>query len=286
MNSAYITYLLILIIKFVNNQKVIGENKFMDESKQNNLQWLNERYPIKPKKWHTEQVLRIHEVEHFRFYSHNPTKSYKDVIDPMDIKGIQYAYAYNDGCNITWVDLLNSLKRFKDIRQSNMYHRELVEHAQNDYNEPRTVSKYGSLYFTTTGQHRMVLCKFLDLKEVEVNINEYTFNNDKFNTYKIRKRFIEQLMERNLITEELSDSNLLTYKKGVRLNIHSVFMMIEDKVFDRFINLYDNLSTNKILMAFESLIYGRPSTFNNEISNYSDLAKFKHYLRKSKADNL
>jgi len=257
----------------------------MDENKQNNLQWLNERYPIKPKKWHTEQVLRTHEIDNYRFYSQNPTKSYKDVIDPMDIKGIQYAYAYNDGSNINWIELLNSLKRFKDIRHSNMCYENLVEHAQKDYNETRTVSKYGSIYFTTTGQHRMALCKFLDLDEVEVNINEYTFNHDMFNTYMIRKRFIEQLMERNIIKEELSDSNLLTYKKGVNLDIQGVFMMIEDNVFDGFFDLYDSLSTNKWLIFLESLINDRPSTFNNEIGEHSDLSRFKHFLRKFKADN-
>ena len=258
----------------------------MVESKQSNLDWLKKRCPIRPKKWHTEKVLRINEIENYRFYSRNSTKTYRGNINPVDIKGIQYAYAYNDGSDITWIDLLNNLKRFKDIRLSNMTHEELIEHAQNDYNESRTVSKFGSLYFTTVGQHRMTLCKFLDLEKVTVHINEYTFNQEKFNTYNARKKFVKRLLDRGLISEKLSESEIMSFEHGIGLNIHGVFIMMGDQVFDGLINLYDSLGTNKVLITFESLIYGKPSTFNNDVRSQSDLLQFKYFLRKCKAELL
>ncbi|MDN4163863.1 hypothetical protein QWY31_00040 [Cytophagales bacterium LB-30] len=255
-------------------------------SKLSNLDWLKKRCPIQPKKWHTEKVLRINEIENYRFYSRNSTKHYRGIINLADIKGIHYAYAYNDASDITWIDLLNNLKRFKDIRHSNMTYEELIEHAQSDYNESRTVSKFGSLYFTTTGQHRMALCKFLNLEKVTVQINEYTFNHEKYNTYKARKKFIKQLLDRSLISEELSESELMSFEHGINLNIRGVFIMFEDQVFDGIINLYDSLHTNKVLMTFESLIYGKPSPFNNDIRSKSDLPQFKYFLRKCKAEVL
>lgn len=260
--------------------------KSMVESKQSNLDWLKKRYPIRPKKWHTEKVLRINEIENYRFYSRNSTKTYRGIISPLDIKGIQYAYAYNDGTDITWIDLLNNLKRFKDIRHSNMTHEELIEHAQSDYNESRTVSKFGSLYFTTTGQHRMALCKFLDLEKVTVQINEYTFDQEKFNAYQARKKFVKQLLDRGLISEELLESEIMSFEHGISLNIRGVFIMMGDQIFDGLINLYDGLSTNKVLITFESLIYGKPSTFNNDVRSQSDLLQFKYFLRKCKAELL
>ena len=62
--------------------------------------------------------------------------------------------------------------------------------------------------------------------------------------------------------------------------------MMGDQVFDGLINLYDSLSTNKVLMTLESLIYGKPSTFNNDVKNQSDLLQFKYFLRKCKAELL
>ncbi|WP_170068967.1 hypothetical protein [Cecembia rubra] len=167
-----------------------------------------------------------------------------------------------------------------------MTHEELIEHAQSDYNESRTVSKFGSLYFTTTGQHRMTLCKFLDLEKVTVQINEYTFDQEKFNAYQARKKFVKQLLDRGLISEELLESEIMSFEHGISLNIRGVFIMMGDQIFDGLINLYDGLSTNKVLITFESLIYGKPSTFNNDVRSQSDLLQFKYFLRKCKAELL
>ena len=78
----------------------------------------------------------------------------------------------------------------------------------------------------------------------------------------------------------------MSFEHAISLNIHGVFIMMGDQVFDGLINLYDGLGTNKVLITFESLIYGKPSTFNNDVRSQSDLLQFKYFLRKCKAELL
>ena len=78
----------------------------------------------------------------------------------------------------------------------------------------------------------------------------------------------------------------MSFEHGISLNIRGVFIMMGDQIFDGLINLYDGLSTNKVLITFESLIYGKPSTFNNDVRSQPDLLQFKYFLRKCKAELL
>lgn len=58
-----------------------------------NLQWLQKTALIQSKEWHDEKVIRIEEIEDYKFY--DTQNIYRNIINPQKIKGIDYAYSYN-----------------------------------------------------------------------------------------------------------------------------------------------------------------------------------------------
>jgi len=76
-----------------------------------NFEWLTSITPMPAEDWHSDPVIRISDIPNHQFYKKDE-KYYRAVIDPQHIKGISYGYAYNCFSDITWLELLNSLKRF------------------------------------------------------------------------------------------------------------------------------------------------------------------------------
>ena len=93
-----------------------------------NYDWLHQVCMIKEEAWYLEKVIRIDQVENHEFYEDTFTQ-YKAFVNPRQIRGIQYAYDYNDTNDITWMDLLNRLKRFDRIRSSLTDYSSLVSHV-------------------------------------------------------------------------------------------------------------------------------------------------------------
>ncbi|MCD4665860.1 MAG: hypothetical protein K8R68_11375 [Bacteroidales bacterium] len=146
-----------------------------------NYQWLKDVAGIESKSWHNDHVMHVGEIENSEYYIWG--KRYNMVIDPKLIKGIIYSYGYNDNRTITWIKLLESLKRFDYVRKNFTTKSLLIDHVHNDYNQPKSLRKYGDIYFTTSGQHRMALAKFLEVPEVKVEIIEYKYDPDSYRAY-------------------------------------------------------------------------------------------------------
>lgn len=157
--------------------------KYMD-----NFNWLKEIANINEKHWHQDNVIRYWDIPNHEFY--DKEKRYTAYIKPPDIKGIDYAYAYNCSSDITWLEILNRLKRFKDVRTKNSSREELINHAHNDYNENKAVMKYGETLITITGQHRLALAKFLEIPSIQVYVAEKVFNHERYSRFLKRQEHV------------------------------------------------------------------------------------------------
>lgn len=172
-----------------------------------NFNWLKEIANINEKHWHQDNVIRYWDIPNHEFY--DKEKRYTAFIKPTDIKGIDYAYAYNCFNDITWLDLINRLKRFRDVRTKNASREELIDHVHNDYNENPSPLQYKiGDQFVELGKEFTIQTPLngtiLDIKDVDGNIKG-----------KIEFRQITEL----LLTPTL---NLVTINRDVTGVSHSI----------------------------------------------------------------
>jgi hypothetical protein len=152
--------------------------------------WLKSIYPkFKKQQWHSDKVFHPTHIKNHSFFKEDTHLLGK--IDPRKIHGIEYAYLYNDPLNspnkkIDWLYMLHNLKRLHDIIDNFKTTEEIINHIHN-CKESKVVLQFGDHYFTTAGQHRLCLAKFLEIPEVEVEIIRYKFDRDSFIKSKIEK---------------------------------------------------------------------------------------------------
>lgn len=146
----------------------------MDISPDEIISWIRSIYPeFREKEWHHDQVLHPAKIQNVRFFGQG--EPYQIEISPNEIVGINYfgsynCIAFNPNNKISWLDLLYMLKRLHKVIQLQKSKEQLIQHINNEYLEPKTVVKYGNLYYTIQGQHRLCLAKFLDLDKIKVTV--------------------------------------------------------------------------------------------------------------------
>ena len=246
-----------------------------------NLEWLNSISPIKDQPWQHEKVIRIAEIDNIQFYQRD-CRCYRAVMNPQDIQGIDYAYEYNFYEEITWLQLLNSLKRFDWIKNNKNTYEALVEHIQNDYQEAKLVEKYGDVYITGKGQHRLALAKFLGLAKIEVNIQEYPFAQAEYQRYLSRKFFLGSMLQEGLINDQTYQWNLNNDCPAVFIEIDGKSIDIDEEVMLPFYELYKNLKVSPLLRIIDALRGSNIPRYNNRVKDILDIKKYKPFLRKQK----
>lgn len=146
------------------------------------LLWINEIYPdFKLQNWSSEKVIREENIIDNSFYKET-SKVYLAKINPKDIVGIRRV-GYNLGDQTSWLNLFYSLKRLNEVIEKNKCLEDLIQHINNPNKEKKTVIKYNDHYFIGLGLHRLCLSKILELKEVEVEVNECFFDQAKFDFF-------------------------------------------------------------------------------------------------------
>lgn len=144
--------------------------------------WLSEIYPeFEYQTWHSEEVITEENMINYSFFKQT-SKVYMTKINPKDIVGIRrIGYDYEDQTN--WLKLFYSLKRLDKVIKKNKCLEDLILHINNPNKEKKTVIKYNDHYFIGLGLHRLCLSKILELKEVEVEVNECFFDQAKFDFF-------------------------------------------------------------------------------------------------------
>lgn len=252
-----------------------------------NFKWLKEVAGINDNHWHKDNVIRYWDIPDHEFY--DKEKRYTAFIKPTDIKGIDYAYEYNCFNDITWMELLNRLKRFRDVRNKNSSREELIDHAHNDYNEQKAVMKYGNTLITITGQHRLALAKFLEIPSIKVYVVENIFNHDRYSRFIKRQAFVERFKSLGF----LDDSFTVDYKNCIDnwlvIRIYGNHCIIYEQAFDEFFDFYEKIKVkgilSRMLMKAEELTNSYRE-YNLRIEDKSFLFTVRHLVRKHKFQNI
>jgi hypothetical protein len=150
--------------------------------------WISKIYPdFKFQKWSSEKVIIEENMIDYSFFK-DTGNVYLAKINPKDIVGIRrIGYIYGD--QTSWLNLFYSLKRLKEVFEKNKCLEDLIQHINNPEIGKKTVVKYNGCYFIGLGLHRLCLSKILELKEVEVEVNECFFDQAKFDFFQTIRKF-------------------------------------------------------------------------------------------------
>ncbi|MBT0550787.1 replication initiation protein [Riemerella anatipestifer] len=242
----------------------------------NRLDWVKKIYPdFKEAKWMNDNVIRPEEIENYDFYEESNT--YEDYIDPSKIIGISYADDYNYYHDITWLQLLNELKKLHLVIGNFKTYDEVIKHIYYSKGD-KCVYKYGEYYITTSGQHRLCLAKFLNLEKVKVFITEYKINESRFNYYKLLQENIELLKSLGFYYK--TDKELLkqTTIKYLFLKFGKFELVINSDIMPFFIEFYKNLKPNFLYTQYAKLKRNFTSNQPIYIDTIEELKKYKHII--------
>ncbi len=242
----------------------------------NRIDWIQKIHPnFKEEKWFYDNVIRPNEIEHFEFYEESST--YKDYINPNKIIGISYADAYNYDSDITWIELLNKLRRLDWVISNLKTYEDIINHIHYNKSE-KYVSKYGDFYITTSGQHRLCLSKFLNLEKVEVNINEYKLNVDRLKFYSVLKDNIKLFAYLGFPFK--TEKELMDYTKNnnyLYLSFEHSNLKIHSQILDFFIEYYKNLNPNFLSKKYAKLKkFLNPADGLIDINSVDKLKKYEY----------
>jgi hypothetical protein len=258
-----------------------------------NLSWLKSIYPqFQSHNWHTANVYKPSDLKYEKFFERG--KPCQAIINPSDIVGIEYAYAYNCLKQINWLQLLGQLKRLDSVKRNFKTRTELIQYIHNN-DDKKVVLKFGNHLFTISGQHRLCLAKFLDVSEVEVTVIEYKLNKERLVKYHNLNKFYQQLESlriQQLYSEkdkdkykiqlfELSDMEQIYF----RINEHTIF--INHNLLKPFIIYYKKVKVYKALYFFQYHFYNALYFLNNDyfsidIETEKDFKKLKALIIKHK----
>lgn len=167
--------------------------------------WLESIHPhYKDQLFHHEPVLHPSHITHFDFFEKKEIVS--EYISPSKICGLEYAWAYNCPAykskewRMKWIEMIHSLKRLHWVIDNFKTRAEVVAHIHEN-KEPKSVMQFGDHYFTTGGQHRLCLAKFLDVDQVKVSVHKYVLDRDLFKREMTLNRYLPKLEELGLVSK-------------------------------------------------------------------------------------
>lgn len=217
--------------------------------------WIKTFQPnYEEQKWHTDKVYHPSEIDNIDFFT--PYRNYDSLINPKQIIGIDYAYGYNCPSygkkDIDWKYMLKWLKRLDRVIDNFKDKESLIEHIHKD-RDPKSVLKYGNHYFTTSGQHRLCLAKYLEVEQVKVYVTEYKLDKSLFTREKYLEKYYHKLVDygflkgeykkelkNDLIHINISDKTILIHKSLIKYIVHR-YELLKEKKHKAFSNILKTL---------------------------------------------
>jgi hypothetical protein len=250
------------------------------------IDWLKAIYPeFKTKKWHNENVFKPSDLNYFEFFEESRT--YTEKINPSSIVGIAYFPNYNFNKKIIWFELFYELTRLYKVVWNFKNWEALVSHINTNI-DLKTVSKFGNHFFTTSGQHRLCLAKFLDLKSIEVEVREYKLNKQKVIKWRFLKKQEIIFKMLHLVSEE---SNFETYinREVIVLSISQKHIYLKQEMVDAFLDYYQNFKTISFLKPIHlwvfQMLHFEDNSYGIEINSKQDLKKLNALILQHKFFN-
>lgn len=215
------------------------------------LSWLKSIYPeFEDKDFFYENVYRPSDLKYFDFFNFH--KEYKGNINPQNIVGIRYAWAYNFMYDINWYQLFTSLHRLDSVIKDFKSKKDIINHIHHNYEEEKYVLKYGDNYFTTGGQHRLCLAKFLNLESVHVNIKEYKLDKARLIRFKKLNKAINRLSNYKLVTKyKIENLKKLSESEDFYISLFNSHVRIRIDLLSQFIDYYEKFHVYKPIFRFQ-----------------------------------
>ncbi|MNU46047.1 hypothetical protein D3C71_349010 [compost metagenome] len=243
------------------------------------IAWLKSIYPnFKEEAWHNNRVLHpLFDVPNRKFYD-NPI-FYEEEIDPSWIVGIDYYPDYNfpwndTPVNLTWIELFQNLKRLDRLFRFKTFD-ELIDHIDN-CPESKTVIKFGDQYYTTGGQHRLCLAKLLKVEKVKVQVFDYQFNQQLFDTHTVIEKHFSALSAYRLVSYRKSNED---YLNGVKIELNKHEFTIPVRLIESFLDIYNHtLIEGQFINRLKSFVTIYFEHRSADIKATDDLRKLKAYI--------
>ena len=254
------------------------------------ISWLKRIYPeFKEEKCFEENVFRPYDLIYFDFFERDNTFGYTEKINPKDIIGIEYAFDYNFSEKINWYELLCRLRRLKHVINNFKTKEDIINHIHYKYGdaESKCVWKFGKHYFTTSGQHRLCLAKFLNVESVEVYVTVFKLNKERLVRYKKIKALANNLHKYHFIyrikDEELREDSI---NKDFYIFISKKLVIINIDLIPEFIKYYESFriykSVYKIQIFINEFLYPNEQGKNIELKTKEDFNKVNTLIIKHK----
>ncbi|MCT2561791.1 hypothetical protein [Chryseobacterium herbae] len=244
--------------------------------------WLESIHPDFNKQlFHHDPVLHPCHIIHSDFFTRKEIVS--EYISPSKICGLEYAWGYNCPAykskewRMEWIEMIHYLRRLDRVIDNFKTKAEVLAHIHKD-NDPKVVKQYGDHYFTTSGQHRLCLAKFLEVGQVKVSVHKYVLNRDLFKREMTLNRYLPKLQELELLFKYY-ESNLNFDFIGLDTAKDTTY--IKKEFVKYLVGRYDELKSSPVKGIKNSLKVYFSNEKISQINDEHDLYKLDPILRKT-----
>ncbi|RLJ75103.1 hypothetical protein [Pedobacter alluvionis] len=245
----------------------------MKYSPQDREDWLASIHPgYENQTFISEDVAHPSHILHSRFFTEKEVMI--EYISPKKICGLEYAWGYNCPAykskewRMKWIEMIHSLRRLDRVIDNFKTKSEIIAHIHGD-EDPKVVMQYGDHYFTTSGQHRLCLAKFLEVDQVQVSVRKYVFNRNLFCREMRLKRFMPKLIEYRFLSKFYKENLDHDF---IGLNTQKDITYIKKEYIKFLIHRYELLISNPLKgIKNELKVFFSPertSFINNDLELY------------------
>ena len=170
------------------------------------------------------------------------------------------------------------MRRLKRVINNFKTKEDIINHIHYKYGgaESKYVWKFGKHYFTTSGQHRLCLAKFLNIESVEVYVTTFKLNKERLVRYKKIKAFANNLYKYHFIhrikDEELREDSV---NKDFYIFISNKLVIINIDLIPEFIKYYESFRIYKSVYKIQ--IFINDFLYPNEKGKYIELKTKKDF---------
>lgn len=218
--------------------------------------------------WYIQKVFSLDDIENYQFYSSFPNNCYTENIDPHIICGTSHCLYYNK----TWIEMLGALKNNINFGGDKMAD-VILDYKLGD----KGIGRYGNQYIIHGGNNRLCIGKFMNLKNIQVDVQQFEFDHESFRIYNKIKAF-----GFNVEYKKFNDYVLWTLKTN-----YFEFNIYGSGLVEKFIEYYLSLSLFKkdyfkILWSNYRKYEHKPFCHIRSVDNFEGLKlqilAFKHQL--------
>lgn len=251
----------------------------MDKLKLDVMTWLTTLgVDHRANNWYRDPVFHPNHLKHIKYFKE--LCSSVKTIDPRKIIGISHDLTYNfvksylDDPILDWSDLLVHLQGINGLRRDFQDRESLLNHITRNKSSIQ-VHKYGNHYFSTDGQHRLCLAKFMGIPSIEVQVVEFYFDKKLFQREMCLQKHLETAINYGfkpyIMTPEITQENIT-----LKINNKSIF--VKKEFVPQLLESYKSIKKSCLKTNFLALLEVLPFFNISSISSLKDINKLSPLL--------